>query len=252
MNLFNRILLGTVITFGSIYRAQYLKVEYERTDLHDTKLSGVSQKFEDKVNANRKIPQKFVLYYADGNAFYKSIPKASFSHNAGDTRKDENTVLHKKEIYKDDELKVYYHKKDKGIYGYYNFPNIKEEFYGYKESKFSQIDYKEETIQIDNYPCKLVEVSFEHMPATIYKIWYTEDIPIVAGPNGFNVFPGLVLRVECDTFVLTAVKISNDGKLSDIEKINPKLKIYKNEELDAKMKDVMERVGKTSTEEIKL
>jgi GLPGLI family protein len=90
------------------------------------------------------------------------------------------------------------------------------------------------------------------MPATIYKIWYTEDIPIVAGPNGFNVFPGLVLRVECDIFVLTAVKISNDGKLSDIEKINPKLKIYKNEELDAKMKDVMERVGKTSTEEIKL
>ena len=252
MNGKDKILLIFIICCYSFLSAQYLKVDYERTDLIDVNLSGVSKEFQDKVNENRKVPQKFVLYYADGNAFYKSIPRASFSHNAGDTRKDENTVVHKREVYKDDELKVYYKKNDKGIYGYYNFPDLKEEFYGYKESKFSKIDYKNETIQIDNYPCKLVEVSFEHMPATIYKIWYTEDIPIVAGPNGFNVFPGLVLRVECETFVLTAVKISNDGKLSDVEKIDPKLKIYKNEELDSKMRDVMERVGKTTTEEIRL
>ena len=253
MNLFNRILLSTVITFGSIYSAQYLKVEYENIELQDPPTSfGVSKEFQEKLKAERKKPQKFFLYYANGDSFYKSIPKESFTHNAGDTRNDENTVLHKREVFKDREIKIFKPKGQNAVYGYYSYPDIKEEFYGSTEAKFSQVEYKDETIIKDKYVCKLVEVSFPNNPSDKTKVWYTEDIPISAGPNAFNIFPGLVLRVESPQYINTAVKISNEAKLSDLEKINPKLPVYKEEEFYKKMKEIRERRSKVTKEEIRL
>lgn len=252
MNAFNIILVTLFLADNSFYNAQYLMVEYENINLQNQNLVGVSKEFQDKLNTVHKSPQKFFLYYADGASFYKSIPRKSFTNNAGDTRKDERTVEHKREVFKDSELKVYRPKNAKGIYGYYRFPDINEEFYGYKESNFSKIDYKEETLTINKYLCKLVEISFKGAPNTVYKIWYTEDIPISAGPAGFNVFPGLVLRVESPQYIETAIKISNEAKLSDVEKINPQLPVYKEEDFDKKMKEVMEKRSKTTTEEIRL
>ena len=253
MNLFNRILLGTVITFGSIYSAQHLKVEYENIELQDPPTSfGVSKEFQEKLKAERKKPQKFFLYYANGESLYKSVPRKSFVNNAGDLRVDEKTISHNREVYKDIELKVYKPKGAKGVYVYQNFLDIREEFYGYKDTKFSSIDYKDETITIDKYHCKLVEVSFPNNPSAKTKVWYTEDIPISAGPNAFNIFPGLVLRVESPQYINTAVKISNEAKLSDLEKINPKLPVYKEEEFYKKMKEIRERRSKVTKEEIRL
>jgi GLPGLI family protein len=241
----------TLIVFTSVY-SQFLKVEYQKIDFSNQKLNGTSQEFQNKINELNKIAQTSFLYYAEGNAFFKTVPKDSFTVNAGDQRKDERTVIHKREAFKDKEIRIYTPKNVKGIYVYYDFPDINDEFYGYADTKFAKIDYKDNTIIIDHYSCKLVEVSFEGMPEKIYKVWYTEDMPISAGPFGFSSFPGLVLRVESPDDVITVVKISNETKLSDVEKMNPKLKIYKNEELNQKMKEVMEKRSKTTTEEIRL
>ena len=77
-------------------------------------------------------------------------------------------------------------------------------------------------------------------------------MPISAGPFGFSSFPGLVLRVESPDDVITAVKISNETKLSDVEKMNPKLKVYRNEELNKKLEEVRELRSKGTKEEIRL
>lgn len=252
MKILNQVLSINVLLFCNLIYSQYLKVEYQKIDLSTHKLNGVSKEFQDKINQNNKVAQTSFLFYAEGNALFTTVPKDSFTNNAGDKRKDEKTVIHKREVFKGTEIKIYTPKNTKGIYVYYNFPDIKDEFYGYADTKFSKIDYKAATIVIDKYLCKLVEVSLEAVPEKTYKIWYTEDMPISAGPFGFSSFPGLVLRVESPDDVITAVKISNETKLSDVEKMNPKLKVYRNEELNKKLEEVRELRSKGTKEEIRL
>ncbi|MEA1850692.1 GLPGLI family protein [Chryseobacterium sp. MHB01] len=229
---------------------QYLKIEYERTDLQDISSSTMSKEYNDKVKEARKKPQKNFLYYANGNSFFKNIPRASFIHDAGKTQIDESNVTVKKEVFTDFEIKIYHLKNEKGSYQYQNYPRINEEFYGYVEMNYKKINYKDDILKIDNYFCKLVEVTL--INDQIAKIWYTEDIPISTGPAGFNTFPGVVLRVESPSYVMTAVKISNDAKESDVEKINAKLRVYRGDDFTNKMKEVRELNSKPILQEIKL
>ncbi|MFY7845445.1 MULTISPECIES: GLPGLI family protein [Chryseobacterium] len=243
------ILLSVLFSNGLVY-SQRLQVEYEKYDLTDGSNINMSNEFNEKVRQIRKTPQKYFLYYKDGNSFFKSIPRNSFTHNAGDIKKDESTTLHNREVFKDVELKIYHNKNENGNYSYHNFQNINEEFYGYKDTKFTKIEYKDDIMNIDNYVCKLVEVSFDSI--TNFKVWYTEAIPISAGPFSFNNFPGLVLRVETDSYKITAIKISNDAKESEVETMNNKLKVFKNEDYDKKLREVREESSKPTFEEIKL
>jgi GLPGLI family protein len=247
-----KLTLLSTFFINMLVNSQHLKVEYERYDLNEDYDLNRSKEFNDKKNQVHKIPMKLFLYYADGFSFFKSIPRNSFTNNAGDIQKDETTTLHKRETYKETELKIYHNKNENGNYSYHNFPQIKEEFYGYIEPKFAKIEYKEDIINIDNYICKLVEVSLESDPTYINKIWYTEAIPIAAGPFSFSVFPGLVLRVETPSYILTAIKISNNVEDSEVEKMNPKLKVYRNNEFIKKMQEVVEQSSKPTFEEIKL
>jgi GLPGLI family protein len=243
------ILLSTFFSNIFVY-SQHLKVEYEKYDLTDGSNINMSNEFNEKVRQIRKAPQKYFLYYKDGNSFFKSIPRNSFTLNAGDIKKDESTTLHNREVFKDIELKIHHNKNENGNYNYHNFQNIDEEFYGYKDTKFAKIEYKDDTMNIDNYVCKLVEVSFNSV--TNFKVWYTEAIPIAAGPFSFNNFPGLVLRVETASYVITAIKINNNAKESDVERMDTKLKVFKNEDYDKKLREVNEQRSKPTFEEIKL
>lgn len=249
MNFYIKLFLTLFLIISIKCLSQHLKVDYEKSDINEVGFKESTQEFRDKVNAAIKKPQRFSLYYADGNSFFKSFPRNQITHNAGDTEENGNK-RHNREVYKESELKVYHNKNENGTYGYYAFPNINEEFYGYTENKFARIDYKDETINIDHYLCKLVEVSFDNI--TTHKVWYTEDLPISAGPFSFNSFPGLVLRVENPMYTITAVKIGNDAKETDIERLNPKLKVYKESDFDKKMKEVREEASKPTREDISL
>lgn len=227
---------------------QYLKVEYERIDLQNFK-SESSQEFNNKVNSVRKTPMESVLFYADGYSFYKTTPRKTFVHDAGKVGIGLNEKT-KREVFKEFQLKVYHTKSENGSYSYYDFPEINEEFYGYTEMNYKNIAYKDDVQKIDNYYCRLVEATLVNN--AVAKIWYTEDIPVSTGPMGFNTFPGLVLRVELPDSVITAVKIGNDSKKSEIEKINPKLKVYKGDEFQKKMQEIREIRSKPTTQEIRL
>jgi GLPGLI family protein len=50
-----------------------------------------------------------------------------------------------------------------------------------------------ETMQIGNYICKKATTDFR---GRLYVAWYTEQIPVSAGPWKFNGLPGLILKVE--------------------------------------------------------
>jgi len=209
-------------------QSQNLKVEYSRLNNRDIDYSNSeisSDDFKNKISKELEKGQKNILYILNGNSFFKSIPRGSIITEEEGNRVDNRTTTRNRNEFIDTQMKIYNKKGDKGFYQYHNFDD--DEMYHYSIPKFDNIEYKEDVEYIENYKCKLAEVS---VMGNINKIWYTEDIPVSAGPYVFNNLPGLVLKIENSNFIIYATKVSNEGKKEDFENINPKLKVLNDEE----------------------
>ena len=213
-------LLFTLL-FTNVVWSQFVKVEYDlqRNTTISTDKS-FSAEFKEKILENEKKPEKYVLYYGNDNSFFKSLPTPVIQHENAPINVDGNltTIV---EISEKQPVRIYKLKGEDKFYGY----RIEDgrEFYKKTQLKFGSISYKSETQKIDNFLCKLAEVT--NPSGSITKVWYTEDLPISAGPYAYGIFPGLVLKVETPTFVMYATKISEDINENDIEKMNPKLEV---------------------------
>lgn len=79
-NLFNIMkILSIIFIFTITTNGQFLKVDYE-LERHRTLGNDFSQEFKDKVKENDKKTEKYILYYADGNSFFKSLPAPIVRH----------------------------------------------------------------------------------------------------------------------------------------------------------------------------
>jgi len=184
------------------------------------------QMFE-KLKKISKEPKKFTLYYYDGNSYFVK----NDSNNTSVTGKQKQEYF-----------------KIKNKNGFYSLNDFKiEEFYGYYPDNNFEIEYKDETLTIENYLCKLAIIKIGDITS---KVWYTEEIPISAGPFNFNNFPGLVLKVENSSYLCYATHISKDVKENDVKQMNPDLKIFQGEELKMKNKDGLEKMRNHNRENI--
>lgn len=229
-----KILLFVLI--ASITSAQHLKVEYEKINKSFAHPKGVSES-EKKALAEFGKPQKEILFYADGDSFYTSLPQKAITNQTEKIKVDDKVTKVSSEVFMMTATKIYHHKDREGLYQYKEFRG--EEFYHYAEPKYKSIDYKEESEMIQNYLCKLVEVTFEN--GQLIKIWYTEDVPVSTGPYSYIHFPGLVLRVESDNFLIYATKVNNEAKEKDVEKINPNIAVYEEADYNKKMQEMNEQ-----------
>ena len=194
-----------------------VKVNYETIIQPTIKFNGYenipeSQKEEIRRQLKQQYekPNKFVLFYNDGSSYFVNDP----------------TVVLPERIQKTEYLRI---KDKKGFYSLNDF--IVEEFYGYYPQDNIQIEYTDETQIIENYKCKLAIYKSGN---TKSKVWYTEDIPISAGPYIYYKVPGLVLKVENPNLLCYAVGISKEFDKKDLRKMDPNLKIYEEEELKQK------------------
>ncbi len=202
--------------------AQQLKVDYELKRDVASAHKDFSPEFREKVKTSEEVSEKFVLYYSNGDSFFKSFPKPSVQHENAPVKVG-NTTTYLAEVYKIAPILIYKKKGDDYFYAYHTEDG--KEFYKKSKLFLTSVDYKEETQKIDAFVCKLVEVTTKN--GDVIKIWYTEEMPISTGPFAYGDFPGLVLKIEAPTFLMYATKISKDFKESELEKINPKLPIEK-------------------------
>ncbi|MCA6065593.1 GLPGLI family protein [Chryseobacterium sp. RG1] len=210
------------VLFCNIFvKTQSLKVDYDL--IRKTTISSDKQftkEFSAKIIESEKKPEKYVLYFVNDDSFFKSIPTEKIEYEnapeiVGGYKK---TVV---EVAVKIPVKIYKLKSENKTYAYTNKEG--EEFYKLvPKLNFSSVQYKDDTLKIDNFTCKLVEVT--NTTGSIVKVWYTEDLPISTGPFGYTDFPGVVLKVETPTFVMYATKINNDVTTKDIEKMDNKLK----------------------------
>lgn len=212
----NRYITIFALLFCSTFTYSQISVNYESVVRPIINYNGFnfpeSQKaeIERQILENAKKPQKYVLYYDDGNSFFQRDPDEKLS-----TREQKTEFFRLKD--------------KKGFYDLRDY--IVEEFYGYYPMDNVSVKYTDETQIIENYNCK----------AAIYKIgndeskvWYTEDIPVSAGPYNYYKVPGLILKVESPNLLCYATNVSKNVNKNDIKKMDPTLKIYEGDKLKLK------------------
>ena len=213
------------ILFSLTFAQNTFKVNYE-TIYQPNKLNyngfqvPENQKIEiEKQIAERnKQPKQFVLYYNDGNSFFTSNSKINLS--------------------KQEQKTEFFRLKNKdGLFWFCDY--IIEEFYGYYPMDNVTTEYTNETQTIENYTCKL---ALYNNGETISKVWYTEDIPISAGPYNYYKVPGLILKVENSKLTCYATSISKEFDKKNLRKMDPNLKIYEGKELEIKQIDGKEKM----------
>lgn len=192
------------VIYETVYRPT---IDYNGFNIPESQ----KDEIERQILQESKKPKKFILYYNDGNSLFQKDRNENMS---SDKQKTE-----------------YYRTKDKaGIYCLSDY--VVDEFYGYYPMKNISIEFTDETQIIENFTCKLALYKISDV---VSKVWYTEDIPISAGPYNYYKVPGLILKVENPNLLCYAVNISKNVNKKDIAKMNPTLKVYEGEEL--KLKD---------------
>lgn len=243
-----KIIITTFLLLSSFFvNAQFLKVSYSL--VRSTTISNnenFSPEMKNKVAESEKIPEKYTLFLAHGNSYFISLPRKIVS-NESDTSKG-NSVYSHIETSIVEPIKTYRINGDDKNYSYHNVDGY--EFYQYDSLKSKAINYKQDTQKIENYLCKLVEVT--NFNNNVTKVWYTEEVPVSAGPFFFNSFPGLVLKIEAPTFVMYATEVSNNGIESDVRTIDKKLPIFSGAAYTKKMKELNDKKQNNQNKVIKL
>lgn len=213
-----------LILFSSIYSQQTIKVTYETISQPKINYNGFNVSESQKEEMERQIlqeskkPKKFTLYYNDGNSFFQKVLSDNMPSEKQKTE--------------------YFRLKDKaGIYRLCDY--VVDEFYGYYPMNNISIEYTDETQTIESFNCKMALYKIGN---TVSKVWYTEDIPISAGPYNYYNLPGLVLKVESPNLLCYAVNISKNADKKELKKMNPQLKVYEGDELNRKNEEGKEKM----------
>ncbi|MGC4128359.1 MAG: GLPGLI family protein [Bergeyella sp.] len=234
-----KILTYLIVTILPLYcfSQEKIKVEYDYiVKLRPALTNNKSEEYKIELEKYLKIPEKHTLYYYNGNSFYKNAPKKSLVVDVSTEKVDAHYTVSKKQQYVSDTIRYYAFKNNDSITTWLSYPKMEKFYLRYKP--LWTIKYLDETEKIDNYLCKAAELTLKN--GEIQKIWYTEEIPLSTGPKQYYGFPGLVLKVDTPKFVCYATKISKDVKETDIEKLDPKLKVYYGEAYQKKLKEIQE------------
>lgn len=182
---------------------------------------------ERQIFQNAKIPKKYVLHYNDGNSFFQRDPDEKLS-------------------VREQKTEIFRLKDKKGIYELSDY--IVEEFYGYYPMDNVSVEFTNETQTIENYNCKLALYKIGDNES---KVWYTEDIPVSAGPYNYYKVPGLILKVESPNMLTYAVNISKNIDKKNLKQMDPSLKVYEGDELKRKKNEGGEKFIEFKTQKAK-
>lgn len=207
-----KILRITILVFTSVLcNAQNISVIYkEKKILSQEKLNSLPVLLKEKEMMDMENPPGYVLSYSNGISLYINDIK---------TKNTDNSIETKTEVQNADgiEQKTFTNRitdKTKEKTYYKNFKNNELLFkltnsgrdYNGKDSLLNwNWEISSETKNINGYQCKKAKTYAYGMDFTA---WFTEDIPINAGPEKFDGLPGLILYVGNQYIEFIAESIS--------------------------------------------
>jgi len=232
------VILTLCLTFFS-YSQSNGKAYYKKTSSHNFKLSKESgnnanaSKLFKSVN-NSISDMEFILTFNNSLASYEYIKKLDVDENSSTAQFNR--------VFSGYSGPYYYNFKTNNVTRKQGAYLIKKQL-----SSFDWVLTKEKLI-INDLTCYKATTIIKQQgrrgellkPAVA---WYTVDINLSSGPDGFGGLPGLIIQLEFDKVVTTLEKIEFLDKHIDI-KLPTKGKKMTEAEFDALMKDMVENRDK--------
>jgi len=200
-------LILLLMLFSFLGNAQSVKVTYsEKKIISQERLDAMPSDVRGATLAEMKIPKLFDLEYSDGISIYQREKNAKdFKYRSESTTIDENGNAVNSSIIADQKITpFFYYKELKNDLMLFKLTNSNINFDG--KDKLVQWNWEitDENKIINGYKCKKA-VSKEFNGKFI--AWFTEDIPIKAGPEKFDGLHGLILYINTGFIEFTAEKI---------------------------------------------
>ena len=197
-----------VLIFVSLgLNAQSVKVTYsEKRIITPEKLKSMPEDVRGATLAEMKIPKLFTLEASQGISFYeKDKSTKDFNYQKTGLSKDtDGSVGRSTIIVNKKNTPFFYYKDINQDLMLFKLTNSEIEFDG--KDKLIQWDWEilTETKVINGYKCKkAISNAFK----ANFIAWFTEEIPMSAGPEKFGGLPGLILYVDTGAVEFFAEKI---------------------------------------------
>jgi GLPGLI family protein len=213
------------------------KAYYKKTSTHNFEdIKGLDSKIMSSFKSvNNSINNmEFLLMFNDSLAIYEEIKKLEVEGNGSKTK---------------------FTKVFSGYNGpsYYNFKTkktIQKQGSYLVEKSFTDYEWvlTKDKLIIDHLTCykATTTLKLQGRRGEILRpvvAWYTTDINLSIGPDGFGGLPGLIIQLEVDKVVTTLSKIEFIDKALKI-KLSPKGKKITEEEFNVLMKEMVENRAK--------
>lgn len=181
-----------VFTFAN---AQSFKVVYsEKNRISQERLDAMPADIRGATLAEMNIPKLFELQYSEGTSIYQREKNAKdFKYRSQNTTFDENAKASYSSVIVDKKLApfFYYKELDNDLMLFKVF-NIGINFDGKDKLISWNWEITEETKIIKGYPCKkAISNKFD----VLVTAWFTDEIPVKAGPEKYDGLPGLILHL---------------------------------------------------------
>lgn len=196
-----------LLLFCLLCNSQSVKVTYsEKRIISKEKLDAMPADVKNATIAEMNIPKLFILEYSEGVSFYQRGKEAKdFEYRSESTTIDENGKTSYNTIIADRKITpFFYYKEFAANLMLFKLTNANLNFDGKDSLIHWNWEISNDTKTINGYKCKkAISKAFD----AYFEAWFTEDIPIGAGPEKFDGLPGLIVYVRNLGQEYTAEKI---------------------------------------------
>jgi GLPGLI family protein len=197
----------TIVFFNLVMQAQSVKVIYSEKELiSQQRLDAMPQDVREAKLAEMKLPKLFALESSDGISLYqKDINTKDFIYENKESKEiDKDSFLESKIIVNKKNTPFFYYKDLNNDLMLFKLTNAGINFDGKDRLTVWNWKITNETKVISGYNCKkAISTTFN----AYITAWFTEDIPVNAGPEKFDGLPGLILYVNTGGLEFIAEKI---------------------------------------------
>ena len=198
--------------FNLALQAQSVRVVYtEKEIMNQQRLDAMPPDVRGAKLAEMKIPKLFTLESSDGVSFYERDKNAKdFNYENKDSKAiDENSFEQSSIVVNKKLTPFFYYKELKNDLMLFKLTNAGIEFDGKDKLIAWNWEITNETQVINGYNCKK---AISRAFSAYITAWFTEDIPVNAGPEKFDGLPGLILYLNTGGIELIAqkVEVSNE------------------------------------------
>jgi GLPGLI family protein len=203
-------------------QAQSVRVIYSQKEMvSQQRLDAMPSDVRNAMLAEMKVPKLFTLEISDGiSLFQKDKSTKDFKYeNKEPSTIAENSFFESKIIVNKKSTPLFYYKELNNDLMLFKLTNGGINFDGKDKLISWNWEITNETKMIGGYTCKkAISRAFN----AYITAWFTEDIPVNAGPEKFDGLPGLILYINTGFTEFTAEKIEvSNEKISIIEPLIP-------------------------------